>query len=299
METNMNHTGSDSGYDPMTGSMQALANSPAAATEFFNDTFVSKDEDHEFERDTDGNGKKGKVGLSNFQYLFEERKWPFDVDSDGEESITGRNSMAMALEAAVTGHPGGEMPTVDTPPHNVGQAGLMANIVESVAQEPERLSKYGFMSDSMGQMTSEDMPDIHRGLHPGNFNEAKLFPIAGEASSFSEHDLTRFLYTVGRNPEGYAAISLGQHSYTTNMMEYHFHHPDAYVADPTFAQNEKLKRGIGDIAKLAAAAHAGRPSPHIVSFVATQAEEGFNNAQVNVGTSLQGEGVPRQLDTED
>ncbi|MFC4612283.1 hypothetical protein ACFO9E_31705 [Streptomyces maoxianensis] len=410
MEPDMNRTGSDSGYDPMTGFMKALSNSPDAATEFFDDTFVTKDEDHDFERDTDGNGKKGKVGLSNFQYLFEERDWPHDADAKGNDSVTGRNNMALALEAAVTGHPAGEMPTADTPPHNAEQAKLMKNIVESISEDPGRLNKYGYMSDSMGQMAAEYMPDIHRGLHPGTYHEAQLFPVAGHAASLQENDLTRFMYTVGRNPEGYAAISLGQHSYSTSLMEYHFRHPDAYVADPSFPENESLKKGIGDIAKVAgeiqgtigagrayegeleggakdeeynaviegvstwggaavgmgigmatsptagpgaaivgdlagtaageiissltegamkdssgeviyrngqeldgtkestytlvekaaqkAAERAGNPSPHIVSFVATEAEAGFNNAKTNVGDYLQGEGLPKQLDKE-
>ncbi|MFD3438344.1 hypothetical protein ACFWU3_12695 [Streptomyces sp. NPDC058685] len=410
MEPDMNRTGTDGGYDPMTGFMKALSNSPDAAADFFNDTFVTKDEDHGFERDTDGNGKNGKVGLSNFQYLFEERDWPYDADSEGKGSVTGRNNMALALEAAVTGHPAGEKPTVDTPPHNAEQAKLMENIVESISEKPERLSNHGYMSDSMGQMAAEYMPDIHRGLHPGTYHEAQLFPVAGQAASLQENDLTRFMYTVGRNPEGYSAISLGQHSYTTSLMEYHFRNPDAYVADPSFPENESLKKGIGDIAKVAgeiqgtigagrayegeleggakdedynsviegvstwggaavgvgigmatsptagpgaaivgdlagtaaeeiigsltegamkdssgeviyrngeeldgtkestytlvekaaqtAAERAGNPSPHIVSFVATEAEAGFNNAKTNVGDYLQGEGLPKQLDKE-
>jgi hypothetical protein len=36
-----------------------------------------------------------------------------------------------------------------------------------------------------------------------------------------------------------------------------------------------------------------------VSAVATAAEQGFNNAKSNVKDAFEGEGVPRQLDTED
>ncbi|MFD4588077.1 hypothetical protein [Streptomyces sp. NPDC058434] len=70
IDPDLNRTGTDSGSDPMIGFMKALSNSPDAATDFFNDSFVTKDDDHEFLRDTDGDGNKGKVGLSNFQYLF-------------------------------------------------------------------------------------------------------------------------------------------------------------------------------------------------------------------------------------
>ncbi|MEU3289031.1 DUF6571 family protein [Streptomyces longwoodensis] len=54
----LNRTGTDSGWDPMTGYLRALSNNPDAATEFFNDTFVTKDEDHDFTQDADGNGNR-------------------------------------------------------------------------------------------------------------------------------------------------------------------------------------------------------------------------------------------------
>ncbi|NUV63723.1 DUF6571 family protein [Streptomyces sp. CAI-85] len=247
----LNRTGSDSGRDPMTGYLKALSNSPDAATDFFNDTFVTKDEDHDFTHDTDGDGKQGKRTLSNFDYLFEERDWPRDYNDKGEDSIAGRNNLALALEAATTGHPAGELPTADTPAHNAEQAHLTKRLVESISEKPSRLTGHGYMSDSMGQIAAEYMPDIHRGLHPGAKGETELFPIAGSAATFSERDTTRFLYTLGRNPDSYAAVNLGQTSYTTQLMQYHFQHPDVYAPDPAFGQEESLRQGIGDIARTA------------------------------------------------
>jgi hypothetical protein len=248
----LNRIGDDSGADPFTGYLKGLSNSPRAATEFFNQDFVSKDDpNNPFERDTDGNGKKGKVTLSNFQYLFEERDWPQESDSKGEDLHTGQNNLALALEAATTGHPAGEKPTMDTPAHNAEQAKLMTSIVHSVSENPARLTERGYMSDSMGQIAAEYMPDIHRQLHAGGSSENTLFPIAGSAANPSERDVTRFLYAVGRNPEGYAAVNLGQHSYTTSLMQYHFEHPDAYVKDPSYPQNENLKQGIDHVARTA------------------------------------------------
>ncbi|MFI8950814.1 hypothetical protein ACIGO6_30370 [Streptomyces sp. NPDC053750] len=247
----LNRIGDDSGSDPLTGYLKGLSNSPDAATDFFNQQFVSKDDpDNPFERDTDDDGKNGKVSLSNFQYLFEERDWPQERNLKGEDLHTGQNNLALALEAATTGHPAGEMPTVDTPAHNDGQAKLMQNLVSSVADDPSRLTKNGYMSDSMGQIAAEYMPDIHRALHPGVEGEDKLFPVAGTAAQLSETDTTRFLYSVGRNPEGYAAVNLGQHSYTTSLMQYHFQHPDAYLNDQSFSQEENLKKTIEDIARV-------------------------------------------------
>ncbi|MEV6316487.1 hypothetical protein [Streptomyces sp. NPDC051776] len=248
---NLNRTGSDSGWDPMTGYLKGLSNSPDAATEFFNDTFVSKNEDHDFTHDTDNDGKEGRRTLSNFDYLFEERDWPPEMNNEGDESNTGRNNLALALEAATTGHPAGEMPTADTPAHNAQQAKLFEDIVKSVSEDPKRLTDHRFMSDSLGQISAEYMPDIHRGLHPGEEYEDKLFPVAGSAAKLGENDITRFLYSVGQDPDGYAAVNLGQHSYTTSLMEYHFRHPDAYVVDPASTNSENLKKAIEDIARVA------------------------------------------------
>ncbi|MFD8805207.1 hypothetical protein [Streptomyces sp. NPDC059597] len=249
----LNRIGDDSGNDPLTGYLKGLSNSPAAATDFFNQQYVSKDDpDNPFERDSDDeNDYKGKVSLSNFQYLFEERDWPKETDSHGDDLFTGQNNLALALEAATTGHPAGEMPTVDTPPHSADQAKLVESLVHSVSEDPKRLTGHGYMSDSMGQIAAEYMPDIHRQLHAGDVGEKTLFPVAGTAATPSERDLTRFLYAVGQNPEGYAAVNLGQHSYTTQLMQHHFEHPEAYIHDPGFSKTDNLKQGIDHIARTA------------------------------------------------
>lgn len=228
MDPLLNRTGTDSGWDPMTGYLKALSNSPDAATEFFNDTFVTKDEDHDFKDD------KGKrESLTNFDYLFEERDWPQDQDDKGEDSVTGRNNLALALEAATTGHPAGEMPTADTPAHNPAQAKLMESLVSSVGDDPERLTQYGYMSDSIGQITSEYLPDMNRAMTDvprldadGQETEKwrdveKLYPVAGSEAALKHNDVTKLLFAVGQNEEGYAAVEVGQKAYMGKLMDYH------------------------------------------------------------------------------
>ncbi|MFE0424359.1 hypothetical protein [Streptomyces sp. NPDC058953] len=228
----LNSTGTDFGFDPMTGYMKALSNSPDAATAFFNAEFIDKDaEGNPFKRDTDDDGKKGHVDLTNFQYLFEERDWMREEDSEGEQSISGKNYLAAALEAATTGHPAGELPTSETVAHSPEQASLYKNVVESVSDNPDRLLKNGYMSDSFGQMTAEYMPDINRSFSAGEKGEADVFIAPGATADLDQGDATRFLYALGRNPEGYAAVTLGQHNYTSNLLEYHAANPDAFIKD--------------------------------------------------------------------
>ncbi len=240
-DATLNHTGTDTGWDPMTGYLKALANNPDAATSFFNDTFLTKDEDHDFTEEKDG--KEVKKSLTNFDYLFEERDWPTDFDSEHKESIAGRNNLAMALEAATTGHPAGEQPTPDTPHHNAEQTKLMERLVSSIGEDPEeRLLKHGHMLDSIGQITSEYLPDINRSISDADRNDPqstswertqKMYPMYGEEAVLDPRDVTKLLFTVGQNPDGYAAVEAGQKAYMSQLMEYHLNPelPAGFVVD--------------------------------------------------------------------
>lgn len=242
----LDHTGTDSGTDPMTGFLKGLSNSPAAATEFLNGTFVTKHEDHDFTADTDGNGKEGRRSLTNFEYLFEERSWPHDTDSEGNKSIAGRNHLALALEAATTGHPAGELPTADTPPHTAEQAKLMERLVTSIAEDPERLTDHGYMSDSIGQITSEYLPDLNRALSDVRRDPdsddwqdiERLYPVAGAEAALDHTDVSKLLFTIGQNPEGYAAVEVGQKIYMAQLMDYHLD-PDL-PPDRRFSNDHEL-----------------------------------------------------------
>ncbi|MGX1133563.1 hypothetical protein RKD49_005753 [Streptomyces glaucescens] len=240
MDPWLNRIGEDSGSDPLTGYLKGLSNSPDAATDFFNQEFINKDdEDNPFERDTDGNGKNGKVTLSNFQYLFEEREWPKETNLKGDDLHTGQNNLALALEAATTGHPAGELPTADTPAHNEGQTKLFESLVTSISDDNERLTKNSYMSDSIGQIASEYLPDINRAStdvdpHPDKGDEdaeaawkrvENLYPVAGSSAELNHRDVSKFLFAVGQNPEGYAAVEVGQKAYMSNLMDYHLN-PD-------------------------------------------------------------------------
>ncbi|MDL5204131.1 DUF6571 family protein [Streptomyces sp. ALI-76-A] len=237
----LNRIGEDSGSDPLTGYLKGLSNSPDAATDFFNQRYVSKDDpDNPFEWDSDDEDEyKAKKELSNFQYLFEERDWPQETDSKGDDLHTGKNNLALALEAAVTGHPAGERPTMDTPAHNEGQTKLFESLVSSISEDTTRLTDNTFMSDSIGQIAAEYLPDIDRAAsdvdpHPDNNDEdaresweriQNLYPVAESSAEMNHRDVSRFLFAVGQNPEGYSAVEVGQKKYMCYLMEYHLN-PD-------------------------------------------------------------------------
>lgn len=237
MGLHLNRTGTDTGADPMTGYMKALGNSPEAATDFFNTDYGDFD------------GDDDEKNLTNFDYLFEERDWVHDITSEMEDSNEGHNAMAHALEAATTGHPAGANPTLETLEHDKGQADLYARVVESVSEDRDRLLDHRSMADSFGRMSAEYMPDIHRALDPTQQNEAGLYPVSGATAEMTQGDVTRFLHTVGRSPEGYAAVNIGEHNYTAALMQHHFQNPDSFINDPNFSKADNLDATIGKVAE--------------------------------------------------
>ena len=222
----LNPAGPDRGLDPMTGYMKSLAHNPMAATEFFNDR------------------EGGDDAKSNFSYLFNDREWPQDFDANGDELHTGRNYMAQALAAGTTGVPAGEAIPKDLPPHDAGQAKLFEDVVHTVSKDPDKLKDHAYMSDSFGKMTAHYLPDINRAISDDQLGDTPLlYPVAGEQAKPSHQDVTRFLVTLGQNPEGNAAVELGQKQYVANLMDYHIN-PDLPVEDRYIQTSESPKEAI-------------------------------------------------------
>lgn len=197
--------------DPMAGYMDALGHNPEASTQFFGS-------------ETTVNGEK----VDHYDYLMKDRHWPEGAGYTGDpKNPNGYNNLGHALESAVTGHSYDSSPSADTPAHNEEQAALMKRLVHDVSDNGE-LAHDG-MQDSLGRMTAEYMPDVYRGLRPDGESEEDFLPLGDSVSAdFSEQDITRFMYTVGQDPDGYAAISYGQTQYSAELMNYHLSHPDAY-----------------------------------------------------------------------
>ncbi|WP_404194275.1 hypothetical protein [Streptomyces tauricus] len=221
----LNHVGNDKGNDPLTGYMKALSNSPAAATVFF--TAKHKNE-------------AGKPE-SNFKYLFESREWPND-SKPGEESVTGRNSLGHALEAAMTGHRPGEQATTETAKHTKAQADLFRSLVTSVSKDQDLLRNHEYMSDSFANISADYMPDLHQALTDDKSNGHLLYPTANPktAAGVQEHDAVRFLHALARNKEGYDTLNISQHAYAAALTERQVKHPGAFTYPPGSEDTVKM-----------------------------------------------------------
>lgn len=107
------------------------------------------------------------------------------------------------------------------------------------------------MGDSIGQITSEYLPDINRAMTNDSDEETdNLYPVAGSSATLNHRDVNALLLTVGQNPEGYAAVEVANKQYMANLMDYHLD-PDL-PADKVYSKDlqftvEQIAQGSGEV----------------------------------------------------
>ncbi|MEU4108214.1 DUF6571 family protein [Streptomyces sp. NPDC027717] len=272
----------DSGKDPMTGFLEALGHNPHASTDFFHD------KEH-FNYLTGVETKKGP----------EPRIWPQDSASfvpspDQKQELPGFASLGHALEAATTGHNYEDGPSAATSVHSEEQADIMKRLVTNMSKHPD-LVREG-MAESLGKISAEYMSDIHRAIDPHQGDIDALFPHKGADAALQEHDVTRFLHTIGQDPDGYAAVNLGQHQYTAGILEYHMKHPDAYVNTLSPDHHEALTQTIKSIGSDAGEIEGiiGSGRDYALEHKLVEGDGSYNKALGKAGTwagSLAGIGI--------
>ncbi len=174
-------------YNPVEGFLDALDHNPSASTTFFNSG------DH-------------------LAYLTQTRNWPED---------SGTTALGHALMAGVTGRTYGVPSPVAFPTHTDAESTLMRSVVNQFGKSttiPDGLAQ------PLGRMTAEYMPDVHRGF-TGRINDN--FFLAGDSKPWKPVNTDRFLYAMAQNPQSYAAVSLGEASYTTGLLDHYMRHPEA------------------------------------------------------------------------
>ncbi|MFC7303304.1 DUF6571 family protein [Streptomyces monticola] len=251
--------------DPMTGFMDALGHNPEASTEFL--------------------GSETEVGdekVDHLDYLMEDRHWPEGAAYTGDsDNPKGYNNLGHALESATTGHPYDTPAHGNLPAHNDAQTDIMRRVVEGVSKD-DGLA-HGGMQDSLGQMTAEYMSDFNRAVANDQSDDMKsLYPVAGSELGLSEQDATRFMMTVGKDPDGYAAINLGQTAYASNLMDYHLQHPDKYGPSTEEAINN-IAHNSGEVQ---GAIGVGRRESNIGD--AVEADKAYNESMSRGGSFAAG-----------
>ncbi|MFG3404938.1 hypothetical protein [Streptomyces sp. NPDC048142] len=245
------------GFNPVTGLMEAMSRHPAASAEFFNENLRS---------DTNNDGivtmldaeTSGKDAQSVVDYMLDKKPaddW-YDTTADSGPTL-GQKAMGNALEAAVTGRVPGDD---DAPPvrHSNDMSGVMEKVVEKIGTNPELVSaKAGdppgplsALAPQFGDMAAEYMPDLQATAE----NAAGQIKPFGEPAEFEKHLMTRFLGSVGQDPDAYGAITHAQQAYTTALVGDAFNHPERH-ADMGEAVRNAVHPG-GEIAGMMSEARA-------------------------------------------
>ena len=160
---------------------------------------------------------------------------------------SGPDALGHALESAVSGRSYEDDSTTAKPvPHTEDQAKLMHRVVEKFGNDPgnELIAIKGdgksgplaSMNDSLGNMTAEYMRDFQKGM-----GASRIETNGADAglADLNDGDITRFLGTVGKDPDAYGAIINAQQATTTDLMN--------GVADK-YVDGDK-KQDFGDVRK--------------------------------------------------
>ncbi len=207
-DAGFNHLGGCS-IDPVEGYLTALNHDPPAATRFFGSA------DH-------------------FAYCTRDRHWP---DPSSGPAVLGH-----ALVAGVTGRPYGVAPGVGFPSHDAAESRLMGRVVHAYAATTGDVPSA--LSGSLGRMAAEYLPAFHRSLSGLHHTAYRLFPPHDDdRAAFDRVDVARFLYNLGQEPQGYAAVSLAQTRYSADLASYHLRHPHAVALPMAHTLREVSAQG--------------------------------------------------------
>ncbi len=245
------------GFNPVTGLMEAMSRHPAASAQFFNESLRS---------DTNNDGivtmldveTSGKDAQSVVDYMLDKKPADDWYDTTAESgTMLGQTAMGNALEAAVTGRVPGDD---DAPPvrHSKDMSGVMEKVVEKIGTNPELVSgKAGdppgplsALAPQFGDMAAEYTPDLQATAE----NAAGQIKTFGEPAEFEKHLMTRFLGSVGQDPNAYGAITHAQQAYTTALVGDAFRHPQLHTD-----MGEAIRNAVhpgGEIAGIMAEARA-------------------------------------------
>ncbi|WP_405555659.1 hypothetical protein OHV08_17515 [Streptomyces canus] len=211
------------GYDPMNSVLEALGHSPQAATDYFTPPMEKYAED---------GTHKGE--LANIDGAASYLDYLTSKDYDSFPDITGHDpdaaqksmndfpdSLGHALETAVSG----QLYDVHGDPvagHSTEQATLMHQVVAKFGENPDLISEkddgpLAPMADSLGNMTAEYMWDVQKALAGGSANIPTNGVDAGLVD-LNTGNLAAFLGSVGKDPDGYGAISNAQQAVTTQLI---------------------------------------------------------------------------------
>ncbi|MBV2153475.1 hypothetical protein [Kitasatospora sp. SUK 42] len=215
-----------SGMNPLSGALEGLGHSPAAATKFFHDPATVYNEDGTVKATGQPNTYLKQLTGAGVNSILQD----FQPDHGPHFTAAPQEALALghALEAATTGRP---YDTTDgpMPPHTPEMSAVMKEVTDRFGNTdgPGLLKKGGLfenMDSSFGHMVASYMGDVQTAVDHNNH----ALPLNGAAANLDQGATQKLLGALGRNPDAYGTIAQAQHAYTTAYLQDIMSHKDRY-----------------------------------------------------------------------
>ncbi|MFJ2575441.1 hypothetical protein [Kitasatospora aureofaciens] len=208
----------NSGFNPMSGALEALANNPTAATRYFHDPATVYNDDGTVKATGQPNTYLKQLtgaGINSILQDFEPDHFtPHSMAASQEATLLGH-----ALEAATTGRrydaTDGPMPA-----HTPEMSAVMKDVVARFGDTdgPDLLKKGGVfanMDPSFGHMVASYMGDVQIAIDHNNHS----LPTNGAPANLDQGATQKLLGALGRNPDAFGTIAQAQQAYTTANLQ--------------------------------------------------------------------------------
>ncbi|WP_035797873.1 DUF6571 family protein [Kitasatospora mediocidica] len=232
------------GFNPMSGVLEALGHSPDASVHYFHDPATLYNPDGTV-RGTDSSLKYLDVltATGNHSVLMD-RDSSLDLSpTAGTAGSAEATSLGHALEAATIGvlydATGAALPQ-----HTDAMSAVMSDVVTKFGHGDGPTLLYGDgalfsnMNGSLGNMTAAYIGDVQTAVAGGS----SPMPSFGAPANLKSGDAIKLLATLGRSPDAYGSIVQAQQAYTTAQVQDVIQHR-ALHGDLTSAVNNAVRPG--------------------------------------------------------
>ncbi|WP_037571334.1 hypothetical protein [Phaeacidiphilus oryzae] len=220
-----NLLGGGSGFNPVTGVLEGLGHSPAAATDFFHNPETL------YNSDGTPTGHTAPNGYLNF--LTDSDKNPLLPDTtsrDPQTMAAARNdeptALGHALEAATRGVPWDAGNGTPLPPHTAATDDVMNQVVNTFGGNPALVqgsgAPFAAMNGSLAHMTASYIGDVDRAVNTPSGDQLGVF---GTPAGLNQNNTIHLLDTLGRDPNAYGVLQQAQNGYTAAQLHNAVHQP--------------------------------------------------------------------------
>ncbi|MDH6133129.1 hypothetical protein P3T37_002523 [Kitasatospora sp. MAA4] len=246
------------GFNPMSGVLDALGHSPDAATHFFHDPATHYAPDGTAQGPADPpikyldvltNNGPGNLDSGSASVLMDRDSSINQHPSTGLPFPGETTALGHALEAATVGIPY-DATNAALPPHTAAMSSVMSDVVSKFGHGdgPKMLSGPGALftnlNGSLGNMTAAYIGDVQTAVVGG----VAPMPSFGAPANLENGDTVKLLATLGRDPDAYGSIVQAQEAYTRaqvqDVMLHSANHHDLTAAVGNAAQPGGTVEGI-------------------------------------------------------